>query len=64
MTFRSQLQGFFMGFAVVGGLAMYQIQKDMWNSHRMIMESVRTTYKGAVPPCLARLGGHLCLPAV
>lgn len=41
MTFRAQLQGFFFGFAVVGGVAMYQLQKDMWSSHRMIMASVR-----------------------
>jgi hypothetical protein len=41
MTFRGQLQGFFMGFAIVGGIAMYQLQKDVWSSHRMIMESVR-----------------------
>ena len=40
MTFRSQLQGFFMGCALVGGLAMYQLQKDIWSSHRMITESV------------------------
>jgi hypothetical protein len=40
MTFRAQLQGFFAGFAIVGGIAMYQLQKDVWNSHRMIMESV------------------------
>jgi formate/nitrite transporter FocA (FNT family) len=46
MTFRAQLQGFFLGFGVVGGIAMYQLQKDMWSSHRMIMTSVRSQ------PCL------------
>lgn len=40
MSFRGQLQGFFFGFAIAGGIAMYQLQKDMWSSHRMIMASV------------------------
>ena len=41
MSFRGQLQGFFFGFAVAGGIAMYQLQKDMWSSHRLIIASVR-----------------------
>ena len=44
MSFRGQLQGFFFGFAIAGGIAMYQLQKDMWSSHRMIMASVRACW--------------------
>lgn len=41
MSFRSQLQGFALGSAIVGAFAMYQLQKDVWSSHRMILAAVR-----------------------
>lgn len=43
MSFRSQLQGFALGSAIVGAFAMYQLQKDVWSSHRMILNSVRVS---------------------
>jgi hypothetical protein len=41
MSIRSQLQGFFIGAGLVGAVAMYQLQKDVWSSHRIILDSVR-----------------------
>ena len=41
MSLRSQLQGFALGSAIVGAIAMYQLQKDVWSSHRMILTAVR-----------------------
>lgn len=41
MSIRSQLQGFFIGCGLVGAVAMYQLQKDVWSSHRLILEAVQ-----------------------
>jgi hypothetical protein len=30
-----------MGVALVGGVSLYQLQKDVWTSHRSIMGTVR-----------------------
>lgn len=45
MSFRSQLQGFALGSAIVGAFAMYQLQKDVWSSHRMILAAVQDKLK-------------------
>lgn len=57
MTLRSQLQGFFMGAALVGGISLYQLQKDVWSSHRAIMGTVCDYKRPSSDSDTAFLGG-------
>jgi hypothetical protein len=38
---RTQVGGFLAGFAIAGGIAMYQLQKEVWSSHRLLLQQVR-----------------------
>lgn len=40
-SMRTQLGGFLAGFAMAGSIAMYQLQKDVWSSHRLLLQQVR-----------------------
>ncbi|GMH37314.1 hypothetical protein BSKO_05187 [Bryopsis sp. KO-2023] len=48
MLFRIRLTSFLAGFAVAGGLALYQLQHDVKKSHAIIageVESFKTDFK-------------------
>jgi len=35
---RARLSAFLCGFALAGGFAVYQLRKDVWDSHKMLAE--------------------------
>ncbi|GAQ81106.1 hypothetical protein KFL_000710110 [Klebsormidium nitens] len=52
--FRVRLASFAAGFAVAGGLAIYQLQKDLWASHKVLSEQA-ANYQATVEKRLAKL---------
>ena len=38
--FRVRAVSFFTGFAVASGIAMFQLQRDVWGSHHLLADEV------------------------
>jgi len=38
--YRVRATSFFAGFAVASGIAMFQLQRDVWGSHRILADGV------------------------
>lgn len=38
--FRVRAASFFTGFAVASGIAMFQLQRDVWGSHHILADEV------------------------
>ncbi|OAE27660.1 hypothetical protein AXG93_3137s1000 [Marchantia polymorpha subsp. ruderalis] len=53
---RVRAASFFTGFAVASGMAMYQVQKEVWSSHQ--------TLSAQFPAAMSTLGQSSCGPAL
>lgn len=42
--FRVRATSFFTGFAVASGIAMFQLQRDVWGSHHTLADEVEGYY--------------------
>ncbi|XP_073389239.1 uncharacterized protein [Physcomitrium patens] len=42
--FRVRAASFFTGFAVASGIAMFQLQRDVWGSHHILADEAERYY--------------------
>ena len=48
--FRVRAASFLTGFAVASGIAMYQLQRDVWGSHHILSDEVTYYTSHPIPP--------------
>ena len=55
--FRVRAASFLTGFAAASGIAMYQLQRDVWGSHHILSDEV-TYYTSHVFPIRTQIAHH------